>query len=97
MKQGVLHQKVKGFKLKDKDENTYTTAGQGMNNGLVNNATYIGNLKLTDDILFQGLNSDALTKAYEAAQKFTSNLNIINYLIKDGLEEMDQFQIEEQN
>jgi hypothetical protein len=70
LKEGISHQRVRGFKLR---------------NQVQAEEVRDFNIKLTDDILFQGLNSEDLKKAYQAAQKFSSDYRIIRYLIDDSL------------
>lgn len=46
--------------------------------------------------MFQGLNSEDLIKAYQAAQKFSSNYSVVRYLIDDSLKYLDKLQINSQ-
>lgn len=68
MKDGIQHTRVKGFKLKKKE-----------------NEVNIGSIKLTDDILFKGMSAEELLKVYQAAQSFSSDFDIMKYLIDDSL------------
>lgn len=76
---GISHQKVRGFRLKEKQEGEESRV----------------DFKLTDDILFQGLSFEELSKAYQAAQQFSSSFNIVKYLIDDSLKYMDDLKIED--
>lgn len=47
------------------------------------------NIKLTEDIIFQGLSSEELLRQYQSAQKFNYSFEIIRYLTDDSLKYMD--------
>lgn len=50
-------------------------------------------IKLTEDIMFQGLSSEDLLRQYQSAQKFKYSFEIIKYLTDDSLQYMDALKL----